>query len=113
MTREELQQRERARKREERRREKEAWEAARGPLDLPFLMLVLILLAIGLIMLLSASFPSAQAEGDALHYIKRQLFFAVLGLLAMSSVGKINYQRFRGFAILALIFLVNVSFHLL
>ena len=103
MTREELQQRERERKREERRREKEAWEAARGPLDLPFLLLVLILLVIGLIMLLSASFPSAQADGDAFYYIKRQAFFAALGLFAMFSLGKINYQRFRGFASLALI----------
>lgn len=103
MTREELQQRERERKREERRREKEAWEAARGPLDLPFLMLVLILLAIGLIMLLSASFPSAQADGDAFYYIKRQMIFAGLGVFAMFSVGKINYQRFRGFATIALI----------
>ena len=103
MTREELQQRDRERKREERRREKEAWEAARGPLDLPFLMLVLILLAIGLIMLLSASFPSAQADGDAFYYIKRQMIFAGLGVFAMFSVGKINYQRFRGFATIALI----------
>ena len=103
MTREELQQRERQRKREERRRQKEAWEAARGPLDLPFLMLVMILLAIGLIMLLSASFPSAQADGDAFYYIKRQVFFAALGVFAMFSVGKINYQRFRGVATLALI----------
>ena len=103
MTREELQQRERERKREERRREKEAWEAARGPLDLPFLMLVLILLAIGLIMLLSASFPSAQADGDAFYYIKRQVIFAGLGVFAMFSVGKINYQRFRGFATIAIL----------
>lgn len=103
MTREELQQRDRERKREERRREKEAWEAARGPLDLPFLMLVLILLAIGLIMLLSASFPSAQADGDAFYYIKRQVIFAGLGVFAMFSVGKINYQRFRGFATIAIL----------
>ena len=103
MTREELQQREREHKREERRREKEAWEAARGPLDLPFLMLVLILLAVGLIMLLSASFPSAQADGDAFYYIKRQIIFAALGVFAMFSVGKINYQRFRGVATIALI----------
>lgn len=103
MTREEQIQLKRAQKREQRRREREAWEAARGPIDLPFLLLVLMLLGIGLIMLLSASFPSAQAKGDAFYYIKRQLVFAAMGLFAMFSIGKINYQRFRGVATLAII----------
>ena len=76
MTREEQKALKRQRLREQRRKEREAWEAARGPLDLPFLLLVLVLLVIGLIMLLSASFPSAQAEpgGDPLAYFKRQEF---------------------------------------
>lgn len=103
MTREEQIQLKRERKREQRRKEREAWELARGPLDLPFLLLVLILLCVGLVMLLSASFPSAQAGGDAFHYIKRQGIFAVLGVVAMLWVGKINYQRFRGIANIALI----------
>ena len=103
MTREEQIQLKRDLKREQRRKEREAWELARGPLDLPFLLLVLILLSVGLIMLLSASFPSAQAEGDAFHYIKRQAIFGTLGLVAMFWVGKINYQRFRGVANIALI----------
>lgn len=103
MTREEQLQQKRERKREARRREREAWEAARGPLDLPFLMLVLILLLIGLVMLLSASFPSAQADGDAFYYIKRQVMFAGLGVFAMFWIGKINYQRFRGVANIAII----------
>ena len=102
MTREEQIERKRAQKREQRRKDREAWELARGPLDLPFLLLVLILLIVGLIMLLSASFPSAQAEGDAFHYFKRQVEFAALGLVAMFWIGKINYQRFRGVANLAL-----------
>ena len=45
----------------QRRREKEQesrnW--AKGPIDLPFCLLVLLLTAVGLVMLLSASFPSA------------------------------------------------------
>ena len=103
MTREEQIQLKREHKREQRRREREAWEAARGPIDLPFLLLVLILLGIGLIMLLSASFPSAQAKGDAFFFIKRQLIFAAMGVVAMLWIGKINYQRFRGVANIAII----------
>ena len=71
-------------------------------MDLPFLLLTLILLVIGLIMLLSASFPSAQTyQGDALSYFKRQATFAALGLFAMFTISKINYQRFRGAARIA------------
>ena len=84
---------------EQRQKEREAWEAARGPLDLPFLLLAMMLLVIGLIMLFSASFPSAQAtEDDPLYYIKRQAVFAVAGVVAMYAVGRINYQRFRSMA---------------
>ena len=35
-----------------------AKEAGRGPIDVPFLLLVLLLTGVGLIMLLSARFPS-------------------------------------------------------
>lgn len=84
---------------EQRQKEREAWEAARGPLDLPFLLLTMMLLVIGLIMLFSASFPSAQAyQNDALYYVKRQAIFAVVGVIAMYAVGRINYQRFRSMA---------------
>ena len=102
MTREEQVQRRQMQKREKQRRERESWEAARGPLDLPFLMLVFLLLGIGLIMLLSASFPSAQAEGNAFAYIRKQAIYAAVGVVGMLFVGRMNYQRFRGVAKLAL-----------
>ncbi len=85
------------------RMEAAAKEAGRGPIDVPFLLLVLLLVGMGLIMLLSASFPSAYYEtGDPLHYFKRQAIFAALGLGAMAVVGRINYARFRGAANIAL-----------
>ena len=84
---------------EQRQKEREAWEASRGPLDLPFLLLTMMLLAVGLIMLFSASFPSAQAyENDPMYYVKRQAIFAVIGVFAMFVVGRINYQSFRSMA---------------
>ena len=80
----------------------ESHQLARGPIDLPFCLLVLLLTAIGLIMLLSASFPSAYYEArtknDPLYYFVRQGIFAVAGIAAMFFIGKINYQRFRGAA---------------
>ena len=78
-------------------------EAAKGAMDLPFLLLTLLLTGIGLIMLFSASFPSAFYEtGDATYYVKRQAFFAAVGVAGMLFVGKVNYQRYRGAAKLLL-----------
>jgi cell division protein FtsW len=98
MTREQMQAR---RAMQERRAQKEAEsrELAKGPIDLPFLLLVLLLTGIGLVMLLSASFPSAYYEsGNPTSYFIRQGVFAVMGIAAMLFIGKINYQRFRGLA---------------
>ncbi|WP_235228755.1 putative lipid II flippase FtsW [Oscillibacter valericigenes] len=105
------------RERVQRRKEKEAEsrELAKGPIDLPFCLLVLLLTAIGLVMLLSASFPSAYYETDGqdpMHYFVRQGVFAAMGIAAMFLIGRINYQRFRGVAklmlYLAIILLVLV-----
>ena len=90
-----------------------AQQLARGPIDLPFLMLTLLLLAIGLLMLLSASSYAAlydpaagyQVEdgvaqmGDALYYFKHQLIYAVLGVLVLWLVSRLDYQRWRAWAV--------------
>lgn len=81
-----------------------AREAGRGPLDLPYLLLVLMLVGVGLIMLFSASFPSAYYEkGNPAYYLIRQGLFAVVGIVAMAIIGKTNYERFCGAARIALI----------
>lgn len=102
MTREEFRQLKRQREREQRRKLQDAYQAAKGPIDMPFLLLSMMLLVIGLIMLLSASFPTAQASAklgnDPLYYFKRQAFFGVGGVIAMYIISKINYERFRGMA---------------
>ena len=86
-----------------RRMEMAAREAGRGPIDVPFLLLVLLLTGIGLIMLFSASFPYAYYKtGRPAYYFFRQAVFAAMGLTAMLVIGRINYARFRGVAKIAL-----------
>lgn len=76
-------------------------QLARGPMDLPFLMLTMMLVGIGLIMVFSASYASAYYDSSALvrnnplFYIKRQAMFAVAGTVIMYVVSKMNYQTFR------------------
>ena len=84
-----------------RRKEREALnrELAKGPIDLPFCLLVLLLTGIGLVMLLSASFPSAYYDdNNPILYFQKQGVFAIIGVACMLFIGKIYYQRFRGAA---------------
>ncbi|WP_295734489.1 putative lipid II flippase FtsW [uncultured Oscillibacter sp.] len=100
LSREEAQRRQEIRLRQQ-AMEEEGRELAKGPIDLPFCLLVLLLMAIGLVMLLSASFPSAYyntKRNDPTYYFVRQGVFAVMGVAAMLFIGKINYRRFRGVA---------------
>ena len=96
-------------------------QLARGPLDLPYLALVLLLTAIGLVMLLSASYasayydldPSVKTGGNPYYYFLGQLKFAVAGVVGMYIVSKIDYQWWRGLSVPALagsIFLLILVF---
>ena len=90
-------------------------QLARGPVDLPFLMLTMLLLGIGLIMVLSASYATAYYSAkikSPMFYFIRQTLFAILGVICMYIASKFNYQRLRGLSVpllgLALILLVLV-----
>ncbi|MCD8376325.1 MAG: putative lipid II flippase FtsW [Oscillospiraceae bacterium] len=74
-------------------------------MDLPFLMLTLILLVVGLVMVLSASYASAYYDskvGSPYFYFRHQLIYGVAGVLVLYLVSRINYQAFRGWSILVL-----------
>ena len=76
---------------EKQRREEELKEIAKGPIDLPFLLLVTLLTGVGLIMLFSASFPRAYYDGlSPTYYLTRQGIFAIAGFCAMLMIAKIN-----------------------
>lgn len=80
-------------------------------LDLPFLLLVLVLVIIGMIMMFSASYPSAYYKlNDSYFYVRRQLIYAVIGLAAMIGISFFNYNKLHkiaplllGFAYLTLV----------
>lgn len=63
------------------------------PLDFILLITVLILLGLGIITVLSASSPTALAEtGDSYKYLKRQAVSALIGLVCMFTISKIDYK---------------------
>ena len=76
----------------------------RGSFDLPLLVLVIVLLTIGVIMVLSASFARAYYEGDSPTGIfTRQLIFAVSGIVIMIVVSKFRVNTFRRWSMLLLL----------
>lgn len=84
-------------------------QLARGPLDLPFLVLVVILTLIGLIVLLSASYaygyydPKHISGGDPFFYAFNQGKYALIGFAVMFVVSKVNYQHYRWISVFALL----------
>ncbi len=77
-----------------------------GSIDIPFLGLTIALLTIGLVMLFSASYPYAYYYEDhnSYYYFERQLVFAVLGLICMFIMSKLNYKLLKAFTVILLIF---------
>lgn len=74
-----------------------------APLDMPFLTLVVLLTVIGVIAVFSASNATAVHEGKAAtYYFARQAVFAVLGLVIMWAVSRVNYQHLRWISVFVL-----------
>lgn len=66
--------------------------------DFTLVITVLLLLSLGLVMVLSASSPkSFQEYGKSYKYFVRQLGFAILGLVGMYFVSKIDYRIYQRF----------------
>ena len=69
-----------------------------NPIDFTLIITIFLLLSIGLIMLLSASSPSALSEsGNSYSYFSRQLIFAISGIIAMMIISKIDYRFYQKF----------------
>ncbi len=69
-----------------------------NPIDFTLVITILLLLTIGLVMVLSASSPSALSDyGNSYTYFSKQLLFAILGLIAMAIISKIDYRFYQKF----------------
>lgn len=80
-----------------RRKKHSFWQE--GKLDITFLSFVLVILTIGLVMLFSASYAySYEYYGNSYKFISKQLLFAVVGVIIMFGVSKINYHHLRKFS---------------
>ena len=88
---------------------------AQGSMDIPFLIILMTIVTVGLIMLFSASYTySYYNRGSSTQIFSRQLMFAVIGIVLMFAISKIRYEYLRLVAIIAfgasLLLLVIVLF---
>ncbi|NLO88970.1 MAG: stage V sporulation protein E [Clostridia bacterium] len=73
--------------------------------DFAIFFVTLLLLTIGLVMVFSASAVSAYLDrGDSFFYLKRQLRWALVGIVVMIGLMNFNYYRIRRYANLGLLF---------
>lgn len=72
----------------------------KGKIDYGFLAVCITLVIIGLLMLFSASFPSAYyyQKKNGYYYIQRQTIWAALGFVAMIITMNIPYKLYKRFA---------------
>ena len=69
-----------------------------NPIDYTLLITILLLLALGLIMVLSASSPTSLSEsGNSYKYFIKQGIFAGIGLVCMYMISKIDYRFYKKF----------------
>lgn len=69
--------------------------------DMPFFVLLMLVLVVGLVALFSASYAYSyyQNDGDSYFYIKRQLIYAAIGVFFMLAVSLVDYHVLHKFAL--------------
>lgn len=82
---------------------------AKGSVDIPFFLMLITIVTIGLVMVFSASYTySYYHRGGSTVIFSKQLMFTVAGLVFMWLVSKIRYEYFRYFAVLAAVISVGL-----
>ena len=72
------------------------------PFDFILCITVFLLLALGIIMVLSASAPASLAKyGNSYRYVRNQAVFAIIGISLMFVISKIDYRIYKKFYKLA------------
>ena len=79
-----------------RKKDKKVSNFVNNQFDFILCLTVFILLAMGIIMILSASAPSAlSTTGNSYTFVKKQFIFAAIGVVLMFIVSKIDYRFYK------------------
>ncbi|MBR5543853.1 MAG: cell division protein FtsW [Clostridia bacterium] len=73
-------------------------------MDIPFLLVLMTIVTVGLIMLFSASYTySYYNRGSSTQIFYRQLFWVVIGLILMYIISRIRYEYYRAVAVIGVV----------
>lgn len=83
--------------------------------DMGYMITVIVLLVLGLVMVFSASYPSAYYQfGNGFYFIHKQLQWAALGVVAMLFTANFNYHKYAKLAfpllLVSIVLLLAVPF---
>ena len=93
---------------------KQKSKAKLNPCDFTLCVTVALLLALGIIMVLSASSPSSlAATGSSYTYVIKQLQSAILGVALMIIISRIDYKIYRNRKIYLSAYVISVLILLL
>ncbi len=91
----------------------------RGEVDPTIILVVVILIGIGLVMVFSASYViSAEGRNDPYFFLRRQVFWTMLGLIGMWFFSRFDYRKLRplspllvliSLALLTLVFIPGIG----
>lgn len=78
-------------------------------MDYTLLFLIILVVAIGIIVMLSASAPAAKRiKGDSYYYFRNQIGFIAMGFVGMLIVSRINLDSFLKYTPLGFIFCITL-----
>jgi cell division protein FtsW len=79
-------------------------KSAKGKCDFILLLVIMLLLAIGLVMVFSASFVLADdSMGDSYYFLKRQALWVAIGLVAMYLFSHLHYNLLKRLSLIILL----------
>lgn len=85
-----------------------------NPCDFTLCVAVALLLALGIVMVLSASSPSSLAEsGSSYDYVIKQIQSAVIGIILMIIISRIDYKKYRNRKIYMSAYIISILILLL
>lgn len=86
------------------KKEVEVSKKSNGGIDFGMFVITISLLCIGLVMVASASsYHALIYYGDSNHLFVRQLCFALVGIVAMIAISKVDYRKYKKWGYLAFI----------
>lgn len=84
-------------------------KSTKSQIDFPLIVTTVVLLIFGLIVIYDASIVASYRDfGDRLYYLKNQLVWASLGIIAMTFFSLFDYHKFSKIA--PILFLISIFF---